>query len=107
MTKDAWISLLVKVLLMILTPLAAQLHINDGATVTAFATDLADLIVLAYGVYSHYGMDKVAAVTKVLVVAFLVSLFLPRGAFAGDINSPAAKAPAAARKATGSLGATP
>lgn len=61
MTADAWKSLIVKILLMILTPLAAQMHINDGATMTAIATDLADVAVLLYGVYQHWGMNKVAA----------------------------------------------
>lgn len=84
MTNDAWKSLIVKVLLMILTPLAAQLHFNDGATLAAFAADLADIAVLLYGVYSHWGMDKVAAVAKVLLVAFLVSLFLAPRSYAAD-----------------------
>ncbi len=85
MTKDAWVSLLVKILLMVLTPLAAKLHMDDGATLTAFSTDIADLVVLGYGVYSHYGMNKVAAVTKVLLIAFLLSAFLVPSAFAADI----------------------
>ena len=92
MTRDAWISLLVKVLLMILTPLAAQLHINDGASLTAIATDIADLIVLGYGVWSHYGMDKVKAVVQILIVAFLLSIFLAPRTFAADV---AGKTPAA------------
>jgi hypothetical protein len=60
MTNDAWKSLIVKILLMVLTPLAAQLHINDGVSLGAIAADGADIIVLLYGIYSHWGMDKVS-----------------------------------------------
>lgn len=110
MTKDAWISLLVKVLLMVLTPLAAQLHISDGATLTAFATDLADIIVLAYGMYLQWNMKRVSKnavavlpnsgvaaadivkgsqiagkVVSALLIAFALSLFWAPGAMAADV----------------------
>lgn len=111
MTKDAWISLLVKILLMVLTPLAAQMHINDGATLTAFSTDIADAIVLLYGMYAQWNMKRVkkdavvvqtptpspvigttvtGKVVSVLLAAFALSLLFPHASRAGDIAGPAA-----------------
>lgn len=60
MTTDAWKSLIIKILLMILTPLAAQLHLDMGVvSLPAIAADLADLAVLAYGLYRSNGMKLV------------------------------------------------
>jgi hypothetical protein len=53
MTSDSWKSLIIKIMLMILTPLAAQLHLSMGAA------DLADIVVLIYGVYRSSGMKLV------------------------------------------------
>jgi hypothetical protein len=55
-----WKSLIIKILLMVITPAAAQLHLNLGAgSLYAIAADLADLIVLGYGVYRSKGMKLV------------------------------------------------
>lgn len=55
-----WKSLIIKILLMILTPLSVQLHLNMGAaSLSAIASDLADLIVLGYGLYRSSGMRLV------------------------------------------------
>jgi hypothetical protein len=60
MTPDSWKSLIIKILLMILTPLAAQLHLSAGPSdLSAIAADLADLAVLLYGVYRTYGTKNV------------------------------------------------
>lgn len=57
---EMWKSLIIKILLMILTPLAAQLHINGGAAdLPAIAADIADLLVLGYGLYRSSGMKLV------------------------------------------------
>lgn len=58
MNGDEIQSLIVKVLLMVLTPLAAKFHI-DGSTTAGIATDVASLAVLGYGIYSHWNMKKV------------------------------------------------
>lgn len=116
MTADSWKSLIIKILLMILTPLAAQLHLSMGPTdLTAIAADLADLAVLAYGVYRSSGMKLVphasvaigkpaevvtnmikgdqATVTGKIVGALLVAmalalLALPQGAMAQALRKP-------------------
>ena len=59
MNKDEIISLITKILLMVLTPIAAKQHV-DGNTVTAIVTDLVDAGVLGYGIYSHWNMKKVS-----------------------------------------------
>ena len=64
MNKDEITSLAVKILLMVLTPVAVQHHIS-GDNVTAFVTDLVDAAVLAYGVYSHWNMKKVPETAQV------------------------------------------
>jgi hypothetical protein len=113
MTKDAWTSLIVKILLMVLTPLAAQLHINDGATLSAIATDFADVLVLAYGLYQQWNMKRVhkdsvsvapmsgnpnvggtvtGKVVGLLLVAFAASLFLADGSQAADLSTKATPA---------------
>lgn len=57
---EMWKSLIIKILLMILTPLAAQLHVNGGAAdLPAIAADIADLVVLGYGLYRVNGMKLV------------------------------------------------
>ena len=58
MNKDEVVSLVTKILLMVLTPIAVQHHVS-GDNVTAFVTDGVDMAVLAYGVYSHWNMKKV------------------------------------------------
>ena len=60
MNNEMWKSLIIKILLMILTPLAAQLHVTYGASdLPALATDLADILVLVYGMYRSSGMKLV------------------------------------------------
>lgn len=68
MNQDEIKSLAVKILLMVLSPLAAKLHI-DGNTGYAIVSDVADLAVLAYGIYSHRGMKKVPEDARVVVPA--------------------------------------
>jgi hypothetical protein len=127
MTADSWKSLIIKILLMILTPLAAQLHLSMGPTdLAAIAADLADLAVLAYGVYRSSGMKLVphasvaiekpaevvtnmikgdqATVTGKIVGALLVALALsllalPQGASAVTLTGNAQADLAAARAA--------
>jgi len=65
MNKDEIISLVTKILLMVLTPIAAKQHV-DGNTLTAIVTDVVDAVVLGYSIYAHWNMKKVpetAAVT--------------------------------------------
>jgi hypothetical protein len=60
MNNDEIKSLIVKVLILVLSSTAGALHQNLGAaSVSAIATDLADLAVLAYGIYDHWNMKKV------------------------------------------------
>ena len=65
MNSDEIKSLIVKVLLVILSPLAAKFH-TDGNTVSAIVTDLADAGILIYGVYSHWNMKKVPEAARVV-----------------------------------------
>lgn len=58
MNSDEIQSLIVKVLLMVLTPLGTKFGI-DGNTVAAVAAWIAGGIVLGYGIYSHWNMKKV------------------------------------------------
>lgn len=60
-------SLIVKILLMVLSPVAAKYHV-DGNLVPAIAADVADLLVLAYGVYSHWNMKKVPELSTAVVL---------------------------------------
>jgi hypothetical protein len=55
--SEMWKSLLIKILLMILTPLAVQLHIQSGVVnLPAIAADIADLLLAAFSVYRSSGM---------------------------------------------------
>ena len=67
MNKDEVVSLATKILLMVLTPIAVQHHIS-GDNVTAFVTDAVDILVLSFGVYSHWNMVK-APETAVITLA--------------------------------------
>lgn len=58
MNSDEIQSLIVKVLLMILTPLGTKFGI-DGNTVASVAAWLAGGVVLGYGIYAHWNMKKV------------------------------------------------
>jgi len=60
MTNDAIQSIIQRVLIVLLTSLAAKFHLNNDHVAGA-AADLADLIVLGLGVWQHYGMVKVPA----------------------------------------------
>lgn len=66
MNSDEIQSLIVKVLLMILTPLGTKFGI-DGNTVAAIAAWLAGGLVLGYGIYSHWNMKKVPENSTVLL----------------------------------------
>ena len=59
MNSDEIKSLVVKILLVVFSSLAAKYHIS-GDTVTAVASDVADLGVIGYGIYDHWNMKKVA-----------------------------------------------
>jgi hypothetical protein len=61
MNSDEIGSFVRKLMLIGLTALATRLHMSDTTWVVAAATDLADLTVLGWGVYSHWGMKKVPA----------------------------------------------
>lgn len=65
MNKDEIESLIVKMLLMGLSPLAVQLHLDQNTT-AAIATDVADLLVLGFGVYQHWNMKKVPETATVI-----------------------------------------
>ena len=66
MNNDEIKSLAIKLGVMGLSALAAALHQNLGAgSATAIATDVADLVVLGIGVYSHWNMKKVPETARV------------------------------------------
>lgn len=52
MNSNEITSLIVKILLLVLTPIATKYHL-DGNLVPAFATDLADAIVVAFSIYRN------------------------------------------------------
>jgi len=92
MNKDETISLIVKILLMILSPLALKYHV-DGATTSAIVTDVADLAVLGFGVWSHWNMRKVPENAKVIVpngnvgsktMTYALAGFIVLGVFGAD-----------------------
>jgi len=58
MNSDEIKSLIVKILLIVLSPYAAKLH-TDGATLQAIAVDLTDAGVLIFGIYDHWNQKKV------------------------------------------------
>lgn len=65
MNKDEIEGLMVRLLLMGLSPLAVQLHLDQNTT-SAIATDIADLVVLGYSVYRHWNMKKVPETATVI-----------------------------------------
>lgn len=77
--NDELKSLITKVLLIGLTALATRLHMADGngALLAAFASDIADALVLGYAAYSHRDMKKVPVEAKATVLGVTVS---PAGA---------------------------
>ena len=75
MNTDEIKSLLVKILLIALGPLATKFSI-DGNTTTAVATWLATGVILAYGIYDHWNMKKVPENAKVLAVLLAIGLCL-------------------------------
>lgn len=77
MNSDEIKSLVVKILLVVFSSLAAKYHIS-GDTVTAIASDVADLAVVSYGIYDHWNMKKVAETAKV-VGAVLFAFLLIEG----------------------------
>jgi hypothetical protein len=59
----------VKLLVMGLSGLATALHQDLGSTsITALATDLADLLVLGYGIYIHWNMKKVPEIATAVQI---------------------------------------
>ena len=84
MNADEIRSLLVKLLLMALTPLATRFGI-DGNTTAAISAWLASGFVLAYGVYDHWNMKKVPATAT--------ALELPKGVVAPPVGAPLNLAP--------------
>jgi len=64
MNSDEIKSLAVKILLLAITPLATKFHI-DGNIAAAGASDVADLVVLGYGIYDHWNMKKVPETARV------------------------------------------
>lgn len=65
MNNDEIKSLVVKILLLAITPLATKYHI-DGNTTMAIATDVADAAVVGFGIYDHWNMKKVPETAKVV-----------------------------------------
>lgn len=65
MNNDEIRSLIVKMLIMVLSPLGTKFGI-DGNTVAAIATWAASGLVLAYGIYDHWNMRKVPETATVL-----------------------------------------
>lgn len=77
MNPDETKSLITKVLLVLFSSLSTALHLSpDASTLAASASDVADLIVLGYGIYSHRGMIKVSETAKVIGGAVLLALAL-------------------------------
>ena len=65
MNSDEFGSLIRKLLIAMITAFATKLHIDD-ATGAALAADVADLAVIAWGVYAHRGMKKVPETARVV-----------------------------------------
>ena len=86
MNSDEIKSLVVKILLVVFSSLAAKYHIS-GDTVTAVASDVADLGVIGYGIYDHWNMKKVAETAK--VVGALLFVFLVMQSCGGFASSSA------------------
>lgn len=68
MNSDEIKSLAIKMFIMAITPIATKYHI-DGNWVPAVAADVADLIVLGYGVYRHWNMKTVPETSTVIPAA--------------------------------------
>lgn len=66
MNSDEIKALIIKVLIMILSPLAAKYGI-DGNVLASAASAVATLAVLAYGIYDHWNMRKVSENAKVVI----------------------------------------
>lgn len=83
MNNEMWKSLIIKILLMVLTPLAGQLHLTYGPTdLSAIAADLADLIVLAYGIYRSSGMKLVPHGSLAIAADNVLTAVNPKGSIA-------------------------
>jgi uncharacterized membrane protein YebE (DUF533 family) len=67
MNSDEIKSLIVKVLIMVLTPIATKYGI-DGDAVASGAAAVASLAVLGYGIYDHWNMKKVPETAQVIPV---------------------------------------
>lgn len=65
MNSDEIKSLIVKVLIGVLAPLATKYGI-DGNTLASVASAVATLAVFAYGIWDHWNMKKVPENSKVL-----------------------------------------
>ena len=65
MNSEAVGSLIRKILISVLSALAAKYHL-DNNTAVAIATDLADLAVIGWGVWAHWGMKKVPETATVI-----------------------------------------
>lgn len=66
MTQDAIESFARKILMVILTAVATKLHI-EGSSAAAFASDVADLTVIVWSVWAHWGMKKVPENAQVTI----------------------------------------
>jgi len=77
--SDEFKSLITKILLVALTSLATKLHLMEGDTAFwgAIASDIADVLVMGYTIYSHRDMKKVPVEATAKVNGVTVS---PAGA---------------------------
>lgn len=93
MNTDEWKSLIVKLLIVALTPLATKFGI-DGNTTAAVAAWIGTGVVLAYGIYDHWNMKKVPEAAKVLAIILAIGAlaWIPMGALAADMATKAASA---------------
>lgn len=69
MNNDEIKTIIIKILLIGLSSLAAALHINLGNSALPIVTDVADLIVLGYGIYRSTNMKLVPEHTTAVEVA--------------------------------------
>lgn len=96
MNPDETKSVITKVLLVLLTSLSTSMHLSESAgTLATAASDIADLAVLFYGIYSHRGMKKVPETAKVIGGLVLLGLLLalPTSGRAADMKPVTFKAP--------------
>jgi len=81
MNSDEIKSLIVKVLIMVLTSVATAMHLTpDASSIATAAADIADLGVLAYGVYIHWNMRKVPETSVVTAQAQTVAIAVAKSA---------------------------